>query len=222
MATEATVDRRAAIVRAAYELVAEHGLGGLTHRRTAERAGVALGLTTYYFGSADELAGAALEHAAALAGEGLHSWAERIRATDDLPGTLAELILDRIDDRLRAVADLELQLAAAHRPGLRPLPLARIEGLAAVLAGRVGTDAARAAVAYVDGTVLTALVTGERPDRDAPAAALAALLDVRPETGRRRRPPGRDRTVEQVIGDEVRRIRQASGATLAEMAVRTG
>src|SRR5699024_4676052 len=56
--------RRDAIVWATVAVIAEHGLARTTHRRIADRADVALGSTTYYFESLDDLVATAL-HAVA-------------------------------------------------------------------------------------------------------------------------------------------------------------
>jgi len=48
-------DRRARIVRATLDVVAEHGVAGTTHRRVAAAADVPLGSMTYHFDSLDAL-----------------------------------------------------------------------------------------------------------------------------------------------------------------------
>ena len=50
---------RTKILRAAQQLIAEHGVGGVSHRAIAAQAGVKLSLTSYYFGSLAELLEAA-------------------------------------------------------------------------------------------------------------------------------------------------------------------
>src|SRR5919197_1233263 len=47
--------RRDAILRAAIALIGEEGSDALTHRAVAERAGVPLSATTYYFDSKEDL-----------------------------------------------------------------------------------------------------------------------------------------------------------------------
>jgi DNA-binding transcriptional regulator YbjK len=53
--------RRAALLDAAAELLAEGGFGAVSHRAVADRAGLPLAATTYYFASRDDLAASALE-----------------------------------------------------------------------------------------------------------------------------------------------------------------
>src|SRR3989442_9948359 len=54
--------RRAALVEAAAKLLMEGGFDAVRHRAVAQRAGLPLASTTYYFDSLDELIEAALEH----------------------------------------------------------------------------------------------------------------------------------------------------------------
>ncbi|HEX6382829.1 MAG TPA: TetR family transcriptional regulator, partial [Acidimicrobiia bacterium] len=53
--------RREALLRAAIELLGETGVRSVTHRAVAERAGVPLASTTYYFSSVKELVEEALK-----------------------------------------------------------------------------------------------------------------------------------------------------------------
>jgi len=48
-------DRRARIIAATLEMLAEHGVSQVTHRKIAEAAGVPLGSMTYYFTGIDAL-----------------------------------------------------------------------------------------------------------------------------------------------------------------------
>ena len=58
------VQRRAALIEAAADLLLEQGLAALSHRAVAARAGLPLAATTYYFASVDDLRDEALEHVA--------------------------------------------------------------------------------------------------------------------------------------------------------------
>lgn len=53
--------RRAALLDAASALLAEGGFAAVSHRAVAERAGLPLAATTYYFASRDDLAACAFE-----------------------------------------------------------------------------------------------------------------------------------------------------------------
>ena len=54
--------RRQALVAAAAQLLSEGGFDAVRHRAVAERAGLPLASTTYYFSSLDELIAAAVEY----------------------------------------------------------------------------------------------------------------------------------------------------------------
>lgn len=60
-ATSKGEQRRRSIVDAAVELLCEGGIGAIRHRAVAERAGVPLSATTYYFKSIDDLVASAIE-----------------------------------------------------------------------------------------------------------------------------------------------------------------
>ena len=62
MATEKGERRRAALVAAAAELLRSGGFDAVRHRAVAEKAGLPLASTTYYFASLDDLVVAAVEH----------------------------------------------------------------------------------------------------------------------------------------------------------------
>lgn len=64
-ATTAT-DRRAELARAAYELIAESGVGALSLRALARRLGATTGLVSHHFLDRAELITAALDHAASV------------------------------------------------------------------------------------------------------------------------------------------------------------
>ncbi len=62
-ATSEPPDRRAELAAAAYQLIAERGLPGLSLRALARRVGATTGLVTHYYLDRAELVDAALQHA---------------------------------------------------------------------------------------------------------------------------------------------------------------
>src|SRR3954471_15740661 len=102
--------RRQALVEAATELLIESGFDGVRHRAVAERAGLPLASTTYYFSSLEELVTAAVERT------GRDELAEVREQLDALPagelGTadLIELILDHLIGRESREHGLEAAL----------------------------------------------------------------------------------------------------------------
>lgn len=173
-------ERRRRIIQAAWELIPEVGVGGLTHRLVAARAGVPLGATTYYFASLADLADAALAAATEATTEALHGWAHALEGDTDLPATLARLTGDYLRDRTQMMTWNELYTAAGHRPELRPLARVWSEGLTRILATHTDHHAAQAAAAFIDGTLLHALIHDQPLAPEPLARALAALLNMDP------------------------------------------
>lgn len=180
MATEKGERRRQALAEAAGELLREGGFEALRHRAVAERAGLPLASTTYYFDSLDELITAAVEHTsrqdlasgrAALAGDG-----------EPLEIVLDQLLGQRSrDGGLDAVLlRYEQLVGAGRRPYLAPLmrtlrpELDALLGEALARAGHaLDVDGVRRVVETVDGAVISALIEA---DPDPRAIARAALL----------------------------------------------
>jgi DNA-binding transcriptional regulator YbjK len=129
--------RRDALLDAGAELLAESGFAGVSHRAVAERAGLPLAATTYYFRSRDELIATAFERmvdrdiAATRA-----RFTERIGRRAPAPSrgsaagvparaaaeAFAAALLPRDEaERRRHLALWELYLQAGRDPALRPL-----------------------------------------------------------------------------------------------------
>jgi DNA-binding transcriptional regulator YbjK len=175
--------RRAALVRAAADLLLEGGFGAVSHRAVAGRAGVALAATTYYFSSLDDLLLAATEQLAA-------GWLEHARgelgrlpvALDDaqLARALVGTVLVGADEQV--VTMYERYLRAGRHPHLRPAVTAYGAELDAVLLDVLrrarplaSADDVRPLLAVVDGTAVRALAEGDDPRLRAEAAVRAAL-----------------------------------------------
>lgn len=170
--------RRAALARAAAQIVAEVGVGRTTHRAIAARAGVPLGATTYYFPTLDDLVTAGMQCVADDSRRELTSWAEALAGHDDLPRALAECVGDYLEQESRALVECELYLAAARNPPLRPLAEAWLTGLRDLLAPDLGARGAATVSALIDGTILQSLVTGELPDLTRLEATIRMLSEA--------------------------------------------
>ncbi|MCG8919687.1 TetR family transcriptional regulator [Actinokineospora sp. PR83] len=174
--------RRQALIEAAAALLVDGGFDAVRHRAVAERAGLPLASTTYYFDSLDELVAAAVEH---------HSRAELAwgRAALDEPadpGRLVDLVLDLLlgpqttdRDAEAVLLRYERLVATGRRPYLRPLMLelgAELRELLAEAVTRAGGHLApgrlEQLIALVDGAVVNALIE-VNPD---PRAAARRML----------------------------------------------
>jgi len=113
--------RRRRILDASLRVIADGGIDALTHRRVAAEAGVALGSTTYYFRSRQELICEAFRHYLREADRGLADLAQSHR-----DATLGSVVAFGVAIARREFADpqlvraeYELILAATRDPELR-------------------------------------------------------------------------------------------------------
>ena len=112
--------RREALLRATIELLGEAGAKSVTHRAVAERAGVAVASTTYYFASVQQLIEEALKlHVAERVAELQAMATVALGASGASPQDIA----DRLAEVLAAaptpilVAQYQLYLEAGRHPG---------------------------------------------------------------------------------------------------------
>ncbi|MFL6075241.1 MAG: TetR/AcrR family transcriptional regulator [Mycobacteriales bacterium] len=183
-------DRREVLADAAIEVIAAHGMRGLTHRAVDAEAGVPPGSTSYYFRTRQALIDAVVHRLLAL------DTADLAAAPPPAPGaglewiaTVAAESLDRwlVTGRSRLLARYACMLEAGRDPALRETLAAGapFRAMAADLLARAGAaDADRAArdlVACVDGLLFDRLAgysatTGPRPGTADHRAALTATL----------------------------------------------
>lgn len=190
--------RRRALIESAAELLEEGGFDAVRHRAVAERAGLPLASTTYYFDSLDALVTAAVEH---LGRAELAVCRARLAqlstgATDGGPRDdedVVELVLDALLGPESAGGGIETVLpryerfvAAGRRPWLAPVMRELRVELDALLAEALAHSARFAGpgsdgpgperldllVAVVDGAVVNALIEAA-PD---PRAAARRML----------------------------------------------
>jgi DNA-binding transcriptional regulator YbjK len=182
--------RRQALVEAAAELLAERGFDAVRHRAVAERAGLPLASTTYYFDSLDELIMAAVEHHGqaelARGRRKLEELATRHRGLD----TLVELVLDQLlgvepesGDAEAVLLRYERLVATGRRPYLRPLMRAMAVELNSLLSEiftksgmPVTAERIEQIIALVDGAVVNALIEIHADPRATARRMLRATL----------------------------------------------
>jgi len=184
--------RRQALVEAAAALLVSGGFDAVRHRAVAERAGLPLASTTYYFDSLDELVTAALE---------FHGTAElaygKARLAELEPGecggdAFVDLVLDLLlgpvgeGDAEAVLLRYERLVATGRRPYLRPLMRELSGELHALLldifakAGKpVGRERVEELIALVDGAVVNALIEVSPDPRAAARRMLAKAMQPR-------------------------------------------
>jgi DNA-binding transcriptional regulator YbjK len=164
--------RRQALVTAAAALLVEGGFDTVRHRAVAERAGLPLASTTYYFDSLDELITAAVEHNARAELVRGHALLQALATERRDLDSVIDLVLDQLLGPQAGDQDAELVLlryerlvATFRRPYLRPLMRTlgtELRGLLHEVFARSGApvDARRLEhlIALVDGAVVNALI----------------------------------------------------------------
>ena len=159
-------------MEAAAALLVEGGFETLRHRAVAERAGLPLASTTYYFDSLDELIAAAVEHHGRTElDRGRAQLAEVPAEPRDLD-SVVDLVLDQLLGPPAGKRDAELVLlryerlvATGRRPYLRPLMRTlgdELRGLLREVLARSGSPVddrrLEQLIALVDGAVVNALI----------------------------------------------------------------
>jgi DNA-binding transcriptional regulator YbjK len=179
------------LASAAAALLAEGGLAAVSHRAVAERAGLPLAATTYYYRSRDELVTHAFARlverelrawrCALAGGRGAHDAAA---AVDLLVGVLCPT---DPEVRARQLAIWELYLQAGRDPNLRSIAGAWAEGCIAIAAGLLQdlgfpSEAARLLVLALGGVLLQNLVEQRTDARVFTQQAVLAVLEAASRT----------------------------------------
>jgi DNA-binding transcriptional regulator YbjK len=168
--------RRAEIVEATVGVIAEHGLSSVSHRLIAQRAGVPLGSTTYYFPTLGDLVAEALAVAAESWNDELQRRLSEPIAYDNAPAVLVDLVSGYLVDRARAIVEYELFVAAARDERLRPIARSWTDQIHRLLGSITDPTRARAIAMVLDGAMLRALVLEDPLDRESLELALQALI----------------------------------------------
>lgn len=179
--------RRSALIEAASQLLLEGGFDAVRHRAVAERAGLPLASTTYYFNSLEELVAAAVEYFGRA--ELDRGWARlaRLNAEQRDADAVMDLVLDQMLGEDPGFDMLLLRyerfITTGRRPYLRPLMQAmqaESHELLTEIFTRSGllVDQKRLKqlIALVDGAVVNALIELDPDPREAARALLRDAL----------------------------------------------
>lgn len=185
--------RRYALVRAAADLLCGGGFRAVSHRSVADRAGLPLASTTYYFSSLEHLIETAVEHLAiaevAELRARVHQLPRRRRGAEAAADLLVDLLAGE-SDRDRLIFRYERYIACVRHPELRVverrLLRQRLEavGEAMTRSGRRSrTDMMMALLYSVNGAVVAALMDDALVDgadglRQSVRATLVDVIDV--------------------------------------------
>jgi DNA-binding transcriptional regulator YbjK len=168
-------EKRALIIEATAQLVMELGFSAVGHRAVAERAGVPLSATTYYFRSLDDLLTATVERLAGTWLTAAREAVDRFAGPGELPdvadAVLATALLTPTGsgsaDRAGVLSLYDRYLEAARHPHLQVLIATYdrdLDHLISTVLSRAGLphdlDAAALVLAVADGAVLRALAEG--------------------------------------------------------------
>jgi DNA-binding transcriptional regulator YbjK len=159
--------RRARIARAALAIITESGIGALTHRAVAKRAGVPLGSTTYHYAGRDALLLTVIQDSVAAYRRRVDAWATSLKP-GSLIRDLAELLramtaTNVARNRLRV--EYELYLVAIRSEYLRPVSASWDAILRDALQAVVGETKARAIYAMVNGLLVEAVIHDRALDK---------------------------------------------------------
>ena len=174
-------DRRDRVVDAALDVIADHGLAGLTARRVATAADVPLGSVSYHFdGLADLVREAFTRHAQSMA----VVFRAHFSPVPDRAAML-EAAVDFVHGeagvaRRDWVVAYELYLAALREPALREITEDWMQGSRAVLQRVLDADTARALDGVMEGLTMHAIFSTTPPSPEKTRAVLARVLELEP------------------------------------------
>ena len=170
-------DRRARIVRATLDVVAEHGVAGTTHRRVAAAADVPLGSMTYHFDSLDALL---TEAFTGLADTVSARFADRLAAAatvDEACEAVVDLIVSDIWASPRTMLlSYELYAFAARNPPQRRVMQDWMAKSRAALGRHFAPETAKALDAMIEGLTIHRSVDPQPTDRAQVRAIVERLV----------------------------------------------
>ena len=174
-------DRRDRLVDVTLDVIAEHGLAGLTSRRIAAAADVPLGSVTYHFDGLGDLVRAAFARHAATMAEVFRAHFAGVTDRASMLEAATDFVLEghRASPREWAVA-YELYLAALRDPALREVTESWMGSSRETLQRVLEPGLARALDGVMEGLTMHAILTTSPPTREETRTVLARVLEVTP------------------------------------------
>lgn len=180
--------RRHALICAAADLLREGGFERVTHRAVAERAGLPLASTTYYFASLDGVIEAAVGHLGAAEVAQLRQRVQAVSRRRRHAEAAADLLLDLLapeTGRDTLISRYERYVACARHPSMRDverrLLRERVDAVGEAMARsgrRARVELVTALLYAVDGAVISALVDDRDEPRNRVRGTLVDVIDV--------------------------------------------
>jgi len=180
--------RRFALVCAAADLLCEGGFEAVTHRAVADRAGLPLASTTYYFSSLEELIETAVDHLGTAEVTRLRKQVKDLPRRRRGAEAAADLLVDLLageSHREQLISRYERYIACARHPAMRGVEVRLLEQRvdavreAMIRSGRHARPDMMTALLYsVDGAVVSALVDDRDGPRESVRATLVDVIDV--------------------------------------------
>ncbi len=188
--------RRYALISAAAELLREGGFEAVRHRAVAQRAGLPLASTTYYFSSLDDLIASAVEHIGMLEVAQLRAriagLSRRRRSAETTADMLVDLLVGSQESpengpqaAEQLISRYERYIVCARQPELRDIQRRllhqRSDAVTEAIerSGRIArVEMAYALVCIVDGAVMAALVDHRQDPRVVARTAVADVIDL--------------------------------------------
>ncbi|WP_369244293.1 TetR/AcrR family transcriptional regulator [Streptomyces sp. R41] len=168
--------RKARILDAALDVIAEHGVAGTTHRSIAARADVPLGSVTYHFAGLSELLAQAFARHVEAQSAVFEALFAGVATREEFVEVLTDLVHGGPARHRSAVLGFELHLAALRDPELRALTQKWTRDSRSVLARFTGPEVAARLDATLEGMIMHALLTTAPEPRATTREAILATL----------------------------------------------
>lgn len=160
-------DRRARIIDAALDVIAEVGVAGASHRKIAARADVPLGSMTYHFADMDEVLRVSFEKFADTIATRYENWFRNAGTADEARAAVVGLIhADLLDSQRELVLTVELYTLAARKPEFRTLTCDWMARSRRALRRFFDEPTTHMLDALIEGLFIHAALDTTAPDRD--------------------------------------------------------
>jgi DNA-binding transcriptional regulator YbjK len=168
--------RRARILETALEVIAAHGVAGVSHRRIAAAADVPLGSMTYHFTGMEELLHEAFTGFAATIAARFDARLAQVDTVEQAREAVVDLIHTDLADSTRdVVLSQELYTLAARNPAYRDITHAWMSNSRTALARHFDPATCRMLDALIEGSVLHAALDTEPHDRTVTVEAVTRI-----------------------------------------------